>query len=239
MSAGGRVKFRATASEMIKMLRAAREFDHLRGMFLHVLSVTTNPAQWEEKQQSAYEAALPTLLLKERSLITSEDAIGRNKLLFPNAVFRRTAFLFGAKCSGCGYIGYGYRMLPLVNNVPNPKSFRRRLYRIANSETVLPDLSFAALRAPFAATLGDTIEPLCPHCRFSFASWVCRFAGGQPEKEAIEICATGWLAERVSVDAVSLARSERPAQRGRPRNRQHCTDLAMARQSTSLPSVRL
>lgn len=127
MPAGAPLKFSATMAETVKRLRNAREFEHLRGMNLHVISVVVNPDQWTEFQQIAYETAVPHLLLLEKSNMMREIArSGKNGLFFPNAVFRRAAFLFGSKCAGCSKIYNGYFMLPLSKELTYPTRYQLR-----------------------------------------------------------------------------------------------------------------
>lgn len=241
---GARIKFSATAGEMLGLLRAAREFEHLRGLMLHAMTTAANPKAWRESSLRAYEAALPTLLLRERRNITTEEAVSRAGLFFPNAIYRRIAFLFGSRCVACDDLGYGYRMLPVSRNIPDPAAFEKwRPWRLGfgryPGDMELPELTFDMLRQPFVTTLGDTVEPLCPYCRLSFAAWVCRHCGPLPRSDEIEISATAWLAGRVAREAtVEISRTRKNSRRERPRDSADRTPVAMAGSDAALPSVR-
>lgn len=185
-------KFTHSPAEMIRCLRSAREFSHLRGRFIEAFMYVSDTAHWPSPDRCAYEAALPALLVREGSNLITEAAISRGGLIFPAAIIRRMAFLYGVQCVACGLVTGGYQPLPISANGGG-----------------IP-VSDELLRAPFIATLGNVIEPLCPRCRRSFAVWCGRFMGDAPDAERIELCATGWLAETVKRKAGASVYSYEP-----------------------------
>lgn len=164
-------------------VREMREFIHLRANLPDVLRISSDQTEWEPDLLRAYQAALPSLLWAESSIMNNEAALSRDKRINPHAMLRRIGFLYGVTCI-CGEVHGGYSALPISTS------------------------AWDAYRRPFASRFAGVLEPLCRKCRVEFREWCAKLLGvnAKPSDDEVELCATGWVASTIKRAALTIAR---------------------------------